>query len=85
MQDDVLKTTLERLHLTENKSWQEIATELGTYPNKLIRAARRLGVTIRTKAEAQKMALKNGKKHPTKGRQRTEVEKLRISEAVGKK
>lgn len=67
------------------KSFCEIAEELGTYPQKVRRAAIKLGIKIKDKSEAQSMALKAGRaKHPTDGRKRTEQEKITISEALSK-
>ena len=56
----------------KNRSFSDIAKELGTYTNKVVRAARKHGIDIRDRSEAQKAALKNGRhKHPTKGKKRS--------------
>ena len=67
----------------EKKSISELAEELDTYPNKVRRALKHLGVNIRSKSEAQKLALERGKHpHPTKGTKRSEETKIKISESV---
>ena len=64
----------------KGKSFREIAVELNTYPNKVLRNLIKWGEPIRSKSEAQKMALANGKsKPPLLGRKRTEKEKDKIS------
>jgi len=65
-------------------SWIQIANTLGTYPNKIRREAKRLGIESRTKSGAQKAALKSGRSsHPTEGKSLTEDTKLKISEGQG--
>jgi very-short-patch-repair endonuclease len=67
----------------ENQSTYSIAKELNTYPKKIERILKKNNIKIRSKSESQKLALKNGRtKHPTKGKVRTEEEKLNISEGV---
>lgn len=67
----------------ENKSTYELAEELGTYPNKIRRALKAMGVALKSKSEAQKQALSTGRhKHPTKGKNRTDATKAKISESV---
>jgi len=74
---------LKRLYLEENKSFQEIAEEYNTYPNRIRRDAIRIGIPIRSKSEAQKLALETGKhKHPTKGTTRSEETKEKIGSSV---
>lgn len=64
----------------EEKSFVELAEKYGTYPNKLRREAIRLGIKIRDKSGAQKVALKQGRaKHPTEGTERTADTKIKIS------
>jgi very-short-patch-repair endonuclease len=68
---------------SENQSTYSIAKELNTYPKKIERILKKNNVQIRSKSESQKMALQTGRcKHPTKGKVRTEQEKLSISEGV---
>ena len=69
----------------DNKSWKEIADMLGTYPNRVRRDAKKLGVVSRNKSDAQKVALSEGKVcHPTAGKKQSEETKLKISESQGK-
>ena len=64
-------------YVSENKSTYQIAEELRTYPNKVRRALKFLGVNLKSKGEAQSVALKQGRhKHPTKGKQRTNADKI---------
>lgn len=65
----------------EGKSTYEIAEIYGTYANKINRILKKYGRS-RDKSAAQKLAMENGRnKHPTKGRKRTEEEKIKISES----
>jgi len=68
-----------------NKSTYEIAAELDTYPNRIRRMLDKANVGRRDKGEAQKQALKSGRhKHPTKGTERPESVRIKISEGMGK-
>ena len=72
-------------YVSENKSTYEIAEELHTYPNKIRRALKTLGVALKTKSEAQSVALKQGRhKHPTRGKKRSVIDKINISEGMSK-
>lgn len=72
----------EQEHIKGNKSLNELSQIYGTYPNKLRRDAKALGVQVRNKSEAQSVALKTGKaKHPTKGTKRDEDTKVKISDS----
>ncbi len=63
-----------------NHSTYSIAKELGTYPKKIERILKKNGHPLRSKAEAQSLAIKSGRtKHPTKGKNRSDEEKLKIS------
>lgn len=67
------------------KSFQEIALLYNTYPNKLRRDAIKFGISIRSKSDAQKNALKKGvAQHPTKGKERSDEEKAKIGFGVMK-
>ena len=67
----------------DNHSTYSIAKELGTYPKKIERILKKHGVQIRSRSDAQKLAMESGRnKHPTKGRRRTKEEKVKISEGV---
>lgn len=81
---DSEKANLLHQHYTEeNKSFQEIAEMYSTYPNKVRRDAKKFGIKVRSKSEAQKLALETGKhKHPTKGTARSEETKEKIGMGV---
>jgi very-short-patch-repair endonuclease len=67
----------------DNKSTYEIAEILHSYPNKVRRALVKMGRPLRNKSEAQKNALDTGRiDHPTKGRERSYDDKLKISTAL---
>lgn len=79
------KTILEKKYVIDKQSFGSIADELGTYANKLRRDAKRLGIPIRDKSQAQKNALSTGKhKHPTKGTSRSDDVKNKIGVGVMK-
>ena len=70
-------------YTNHNKSTYEIAQELKTYPNKIRRALNSLGVDLRDKSKAQTVAIQSGRhEHPTKGKKRTEAEKIAISNGM---
>lgn len=74
---------INKLYLIEKKSFADIASIYDTYPNKVRRDAKALGIKIRDKSEAQKNALKAGKsKHPTKGKKRDDSTKAKIGQSV---
>ncbi|MEN8846143.1 MAG: DUF559 domain-containing protein [Candidatus Arcticimaribacter sp.] len=65
----------------ENFSTYSIAKELETYPKKIERILKKNGIKLRSKSEAQALAIESGRaKHPTKGKQRSDEEKRKISE-----
>jgi very-short-patch-repair endonuclease len=66
-------------------STYEIANSFGTYPNKIRRMLEKNGEVLRDKSSAQITALESGRSaHPTKGKQRTEEEKIAISTSAVK-
>lgn len=76
---------INHLYHSEEKSLRDIAKELGTYPSKINKLAKTLGIEIRSKAEDQRLALSKGKvKHPTEGTKRSDSTKKKISEKQGK-
>jgi very-short-patch-repair endonuclease len=76
---------IDKLYSKDNLSFKDIATQHNTYPNKVLRDAKRLGIPIKNKSEAQKNALKTGRhQHPTKGRERSDEEKHNIGSGVMK-
>lgn len=84
--DDLSDAELKRfINETYNKremSIPQIAKECNTYANKIRRIIIRTGYLIRSKSEAQKLALASGRhKHPTKGVGHSEEAKVKISES----
>jgi|TARA_B100001094_G_scaffold331180_1_gene398661 very-short-patch-repair endonuclease len=74
---------IQDIYVGEDQSFQYIAKEYNTYPNKILRDAKKFKIPIRDKSQAQKNALKNGShRHPTKGRSRTQEEKDKIGLGV---
>lgn len=74
---------LNDMYTKQKKSFADIATELGTYANKIRREIISLKIPIRDKSSAQKNALKTGKhKHPTKGTKRPDDTKQKIGLGV---
>ena len=70
-------------YTNHKKSTYEIAQDLKTYPNKIRRALNTLGVELRDKSKAQTVAIQSGRhEHPTKGKKRTEAEKVAISNGM---
>jgi very-short-patch-repair endonuclease len=71
------------LYIKEQKSTYEIASLLKTYANKIRRILVKNGIELKNKSEAQKNALIKGTATiPTKGKKRTEEEKIKISQSV---
>jgi very-short-patch-repair endonuclease len=69
-----------------NHSTYNIAKDLKTYPNKIRDILINSGVSMRTKAEAQSIALKRGDHpHPTKGKKRNAETKAKISKGVAER
>lgn len=80
---EVQASIIDHLHNSEMLSIGDIADKLATYPNKIRRMAKKLEVDLRDKSQAQSNALATGKlKHPTKGRERTELEKKKIGDKI---
>ena len=70
-------------YVNKKKSTYEIAQDLNTYPNKVRRALKALGIDLRDKSAAQSQAIASGRhEHPTKGKIRTEAEKIAISDGM---
>ena len=69
-----------------NKSTYDLANMYNTYPNKIRRILVKHGVQLKTKSEAQKNALSNGKSQiQTQGKSRTKEERLKISSSLKKR
>jgi very-short-patch-repair endonuclease len=83
LSDKQKKDLLVKEYEVNNKSFKDIADQVGTYANKIRRDAIKYGIKIKDKSEAQKNALKTGKAtHPTKGTSRTEEVKNKIGLSV---
>lgn len=71
------------LYLNKQHSFQDIAKQYDTYPNKIRRDAIKYKIDIRNKSDAQKNALSRGThKHPTKGQKRDAATKEKIGLSV---
>ncbi len=80
---DNQKHKIIELYTKELESILVIAEKYSTYPNKIRRLLINNGVTMRSKSESQKIALKNGRHgHPTKGKKRSNEVKVKISESI---
>ena len=76
---------IEKYYVKEKLSFSDIAKKFETYANKIRRDAKKFGIQIRNKSEAQSNAIKTGKhKHPTKGQKRDEKTKNKIGMSVMK-
>jgi len=72
-----------KLYLDQGLSARAIAEKLGTYPNKVRRLLKKLGVKIKNHRETQKELLRSGKvQHPTAGKVRPIDTKIKISEGA---
>ena len=70
-------------YIEEEKSIYEIAEKHGTYAQKIRRLLIKNGVSLRSKGDAQSIALSSGRmKHPTKGVGHSEEAKAKISESA---
>jgi len=77
------ESIIRKSYLDNKKSFADIASEYGTYANKIRRDAVSFKIPIRDKSDAQKNALKSGKhQHPTKGKERSVEEKNKIGIGV---
>ena len=61
LNDKEKKKVLKQKYIKEKLSFAEIAKEFGTYANKLRRDASKLGIEIRTRSQAAKIALECGR------------------------
>ena len=72
-------------YVNQKKSTYEIAQDIGTYPNKIRRTLNTLGVDLRDRSSAQTVAIETGRhEHPTRGKKRTEAEKIAISNGMSR-
>jgi very-short-patch-repair endonuclease len=75
---------LEQRYLEEKLSFSEIARLSQTYANKIRRDAKKFGIKARSRSEAAIVALEAGRLlHPTKGKERDHLTKMKISESQG--
>ena len=85
LNDKQKKELLHKKYVKKQLSFAEIARQVGTYTNRVRRDASKLGIQIRSRSEAAKVALHSGRaEHPTKGKSHTEETKIKISESQGK-
>lgn len=76
---------LNDLYNNQNMSWIQVAEVCNSYPNKVRRDAKKLGIKSKSRSEAQKAALEEGRHtHPTKGKEHSKEAKLKISENASK-
>lgn len=76
---------LNSLYHDEQLSWAEVAKRLNITVDKARKQGKKLGIKSRDKSSAQKVALQTGRsEHRTEGRKRSEQEKMKISEGVGR-
>ena len=81
--NDQLLNIIKEHHSNGLYSICDLAKAMNTYPNKLIRLAKRHNVPIDSKSSAQKKALLTGKlEHPTMGKPRPEVTRRKMSKTV---
>lgn len=74
------KELIQTEYVEKERSFEDIAKDLGTYSNRVRRAAIKMGFSLRGHSEAQAAALKTGKvAHPTKGKQFSQESKDKIS------
>lgn len=72
-----------RQYSEELMSIEQIANELGTYPNKVRRALIKLGAPIRSRSESQKIALEQGRSTPPmEGKTHSQETKDKIADKV---
>jgi len=74
---------LHTLYVEEGLSTGAISEKYGTFPNTIRRALKRHGIATRTKSEAQKNFLDEND-HPMLGRERTDDERVAISDGIQK-
>lgn len=78
-----VEETVSRLYNEQHLSTYQIAEQLGTYPNKIRRMLKKMGCELKTRGDAQRAALQNGRaQHPTEGKERTLEQRIKISSGV---
>ena len=69
------------MYIYKEFSLKEVADKFATYPNMIRRCLKSWGYSLRTKSQAQSVALATGRhKHPTKGKTLSAETKVKISE-----
>jgi very-short-patch-repair endonuclease len=83
MTDGEKKNIINKYYHEQKQSFQQIASDLKTYANKIRRDAIKFKIPIRDKSQAQKNALVTGShKHPTKGTVRSDETKEKIGKGL---
>ena len=73
------------MYVNQKLSTYVIAERLNTYPNKIRRVLKKMGIELNDRSTAQKQALESGRtEHPTRGKKRSINTKKKISESVYK-
>lgn len=83
--NEVSKEWLQEEYHTKNRSFDDIAKELGTYAQKVRRQVIKFGIVIKDKHTAMKAAIQSGRlSHPTAGKKRSIEELHAIAKGVAK-
>ena len=83
LNDDDKRLFITEAYCDQNLSYDVIAELCGTYKNRIIRDAKKLGIKSKTKSEAQKIALSTGRHtHPTEGKEISNKVKDKISKSM---
>ena len=83
LSDEDKKNIIIQQYVDQSRSFDEIADIYDTYPNKIRRDAKKFNIPIRSRSDAQKNALQNGRiEHPTKGKPRSTKTKHKIGMSV---
>jgi len=83
LSDETTKIFLNETYTKQQMSVNEIAELCNTYPNMIRRTMKRLDIPVRSRSEAQKLAIESGRsKHPTKGVGHSIKTKEKISDAM---
>ncbi len=83
LNDNEKKSFITKAYYDQNLSYDVIAELCGTYKNRIIRDAKKLGIKSKSKSEAQKAALATGRHtHPTEGKEISNETKDKISKSM---
>jgi len=73
-------------YANKKRSTHQIASELGTYPNRVVRALRKYGIPVRDRSEAQSTAISAGRhNHPTRGKPLSTDHKEKIGQETARR